>query len=155
MNSDSETVLSPTTELKLSQVHSPPNLAQPARPGTRAWSYRGRCDRPCSGHSGHVAGVLAVPCRRRVAVSQAPQRSVVALHGRVATQRLQPLAPSSHNTLLCIAIQSLATSSSQVTIHLLYCDPFPIQASLNLSRYKICIVTHFRCLSSLNLSRYN
>ena len=39
-------------------------------------------------------------------------------------------------------------NSSLVTIQLLCCDPFPIQTSLTLSRYKICIVTHSHCLSS-------
>ena len=74
---------------------------------------------------------------------------------------IQPCLKSSpgYNTLRCIAIQSLATSPSQVMIHLLYCDPFPIQASLlycntNFSLLRYTSPFQPPCHNTLNLLQY-
>ena len=120
-NSDSETVLSPKTGSKLSQVHSAPNLAQPAR--ARVCRVVGCCcsvvapDR-VTGHDGRVAGVpLAVswPCMvvsRHSACSLAPswsqyspcivtQRLPLPCHDTpdyIMTRPASQASPLSHNT---------------------------------------------------------
>ena len=102
-NSDSETVLSPKNGSKLSQVHSAPNLAQPASTGAprrapaHAVSWRPRCR------------VVAPPLDRVAGKAAMSWPSASCRHGRVvaclATQAALSPAPTYHNTLWCIAIQ--------------------------------------------------
>ena len=110
-NSYSETVLSPKTGSKLSQVHSAPNLTQPAGIGTprhgRAWPCR-RPLRPCRGRvagtDGRVASAPA-PCRRHSAA-------------RLASMSWLGYVVLRHSPALPLALWSQYT--------LVYCNTMPI-----------------------------
>ena len=75
-NNDSEIVLSPKTRSKLSQVHSAPNLAQPARTGESRPRARGRVVVTAADR---VVGIMAVS--RALDVVSWP--CAVRRHGRV------------------------------------------------------------------------
>ena len=134
LNSDSETVLSQ----KLSQKQAGCTKC------TACWPSQHT--QVCTGARmpGRIVGATAVvsqdavPCRRRPSAVSWPSVA-------------RPSAVSQDTPVG----QSPPPPPPQVTIHLLYCNPISIQASLNLSRYKICSVTRFPCLSNLSRSRYN
>ena len=118
--------MSPKIGSKLSQVHSAPNLAQPACPGSRACRIvapqapcRGSPSRPCCGLAwscGRPGGRVMAECRVQVR----PCRDLPRDTGCLAS-----CSCLSHNTLWCIAIQCLSQPSQ------------PTQ-----SQYNRCIVTH-------------
>ena len=121
--SDSETVLSPKTRSKLSQVHRAPNLAQPAHTGAPRWA--------CAALSWPLWPAVSWAqwsCRRR------PSAMLQALCRVVAW--LWP---------------SLISSPLLVTIQFMYCDTNAQQPGSPCHDTINCIVTFTPCLSSLLL----
>ena len=122
-NSDSETVLSPKTGSKLSQVHCAPNLAQPTRARV---PYRGSPSRLCRG----LAWLCRKPGGRVAARPSAVSWPCLAVSWPcVATQPVASCPFACHNTPQCIATHFPTKPALLSRYTNVYCDPNPASSA--------------------------